>query len=390
MKLWNKIIHYPKIGLILLVYVAFIALGMPDGLLGVAWPSVRSGFNLPLDAVGILITCSVTGYVISSFSNGILIARFGVGRVLAMSCALTGIGLIGYTFVPQWWMMVALGLLAGLGAGAIDAGLNTYVAAHFHEGLMQWLHACYGIGITCGPIIMTFAVINLSSWRIGYRVVGIFQLILAVCFVATLPMWSRDDNKAKADEPLKLTDYKTPMLQTMQNGKAWLSAALFFFYVGGEVSLGTWTFSLLTEARGIAQGQAGMVTGSYWASFTIGRILAGLYAKKVGVDKLVQGSVIAALAGALLLALNLAPALNLVAVALVGLAIAPIFPALISGTSTRVGDKDAANTIGMQMAASAFGTAPHPQPAGCAGQAIFTRGYSRLSGGDLRQLIRAL
>ena len=140
MMVWTKIKTYPKISLVILSYVAFIALGMPDGLLGVAWPSIRAGFSLPLEAVGMLLTASVTGYMTSSFLSGPLVTRLGVGRVLAASCALTGVGLIGYTLVPEWWMMVLLGVMAGLGAGAIDAGLNTYVAAHFGEGLMQWLH----------------------------------------------------------------------------------------------------------------------------------------------------------------------------------------------------------------------------------------------------------
>src|SRR4030042_9398 len=145
MRALSKIKQYPKIGLVLLAYVAFIALGMPDGLLGVAWPSIRAGFSVPLDAVGLLLSAAVAGYLTSSFLSGPLIARLGVGNVLAASCAMTGAGLIGYTLAPAWWMMVLIGVVAGLGAGAIDAGLNTYVAAYFGEGLMQWLHACYGI-----------------------------------------------------------------------------------------------------------------------------------------------------------------------------------------------------------------------------------------------------
>jgi MFS family permease len=138
---------------------------MPDGLLGVAWPSIRGTFSIPLDAVGLLMFTGTAGYITAGFLSGPLITRLGVGRVLMGSCALTGMVLITYTLVPSWWMMVLLGAFAGLGAGAIDAGLNTYVAAHFSEGVMQWLHACYGIGITLGPIIMTFALTQWGSWR---------------------------------------------------------------------------------------------------------------------------------------------------------------------------------------------------------------------------------
>lgn len=356
MKIWTKIRHYPKIGLVILAYIAFIALGMPDGLLGVAWPSIRADFSIPLDALGMLLTASVAGYMTASFLNGPLISRFGVGRVLAASCALTGLGLIGYTLVPAWWMMVLLGVFAGLGAGAIDAGLNTYVASHFGEGLMQWLHASYGIGVTLGPIIMTIALTALNSWRVGYQVVGGFQLILATGFVLTLAMWNQQDTSATGEQPKRLTDYKTPMSETLRQPKVWLSVLLFFLYVGAEVSLGTWTYSLLTESRGIAPAVAGLFAGSYWATFTIGRVVAGLYAKRMGVNLLVTGGLVGALLGSLLLVWNPFPAANLLAVALVGFSIAPIFPAMMSGTSQRVGARFAANTIGMQMAAAGLGT----------------------------------
>jgi fucose permease len=346
-----------KLGLIILAYIAFIALGMPDGLLGVAWPSIRGGFSIPLDAMGLLLIMSTTGYLVSSFSSGKIIAWLGVGRVLVLSCALTGMALIGYTLVPEWWMMVLLGIAAGLGAGAIDAGLNTYVATHFGEGLMQWLHASYGIGVTLGPIIMTFALTTQNSWRLGYRIVGGFQILLAVCFILTLPLWMQNDKPAATGQPQKLTDFKTPLLETLQHPQVWLSMLLFFLYTGAEVSLGAWSYTLLTEARGIPTRSAGLWAGSYWGMFTIGRVLAGVYAKRIGVSKLVFGSLAGALTGALLLWWNPVEWVNLLAVALIGFSIAPVFPALISGTSQRVGARFAANTIGMQMAAGGLGGA---------------------------------
>jgi len=334
---------------------------MPDGLLGVAWPSIRAGFSIPLDALGMLLAAAVIGYMTSSFLSGTLISRMGVGNLLALSCALTGSALVGYTLVPTWWMMVALGVFAGLGAGAIDAGLNTYVAAHFGEGLMQWLHASYGIGVTLGPIIMTLALTNLNSWRVGYRVVGGFQFFMAACFVLTLSLWNARDDAPKESQPeKKLTDYNTPMGKTMRQTKVWLSVLLFFLYVGAEVTLGTWAYSLLTESRGVPPQIAGFWAGSYWATFTIGRILAGVYAKRMGINALVQGGVMLAFIGAILLWWNPSESVNLLAVALMGFAVAPVFPAMMSGTSARVGDHFAANTIGMQMAAAGLGTAIIP------------------------------
>jgi fucose permease len=360
MKIFERMKRSPKLGLILLAFIAFVAIGLPNGLLGVGWPSIRAGFSIPLDAIGMLLFTFVVGYMTSSFFNGILLSRMGVGRLLAASCFLTGMALIGYTLVPAWWMMVLLGVFVGLGAGAIDAGLNTYVAAHFGEDLMQWLHASWGVGTTLGPIIMTLWLTNLNTWRFGYRVVGIFQLLLAVCFVVTIPMWKRNDTPLKEGAKKRLTDYKTSMGETLRQPLVWLSVLLFFLYVGAETSLGTWTYTLLTESRGVDETLAGFFAGSYWFTFTIGRIAAGMVAKRVGVNKLVVGGLMGAVLGALLLVWNPNEIANVIAVALIGLSIAPIFPAMMSGTRTRVGDHYAANTIGMEMTATGLGTAVIP------------------------------
>ena len=351
-----------KLGLILLAYIAFISLGLPDGLLGVAWPSIRANFKLPLDSLGLLLLATTTGYLTSSFFSGRIMARLGVGGLLAASCALTGSGLIGYTLAPAWWIMVALGVVAGLGAGAIDAGLNTYIAANHGEGLMQWLHASFGVGITLGPIIMTTGLNLFGEWRVGYVIVGTAQLTLAVCFALTASRWKRAPTAEH--ETRRLTDYKTPLRETLRRPTVWLSMALFFIYVGIEIGLGQWVYTLLTESRHIAPQVAGLMAGSYWGMFTLGRILAGLYTKRVGVNTLVRLSLLGALLGALLLWLNISEAISLLGVAIVGFAVAPIFPAMVSGTRDRVGAQHAANTIGIQIAAAGLGGALLPGLAG--------------------------
>ena len=288
-------------------------------------------------------------------------SRIGVGKLLAISCTLTGVALIGYTLVPVWWMIVLLGVIAGLGAGAIDAGLNTYAAENFDVGLVQWLHASYGIGITIGPIIMTLGLTNFDSWHFGYRVVAGFQFLMALSFALTLSWWSpHPEPLAERKQENRLTGYKTSMAVTLRQPRVWLSVLLFFLYVGAEASLGIWVYSLLTESRGVPPGLAGFWTGSYWATFTVGRILAGLYAKRLGIDLLVQGGLGLAFLGAVLLWWNPFQAANLLAVALVGLAFAPIFPAFISGTSRRVGARFAANTIGIQIAVTGLGASIIP------------------------------
>lgn len=187
-----------------------------------------------------------------------------------------------------------------------------------------------------------------------------FQIVLAAGFLLTLSLWNKKELPEDIDEPKRLTDYKTPMGETLRQSRVWLSALLFLLYVGAEVSLGTWTYSLLVESRGVNPTAAGLWAGSYWATFTVGRILAGLFAKRTGVNLLLQGSLVGALLGTGLLIWNPTEVANLVAVAMIGFSIAPIFPALISGTSQRVGTNFAANTIGMQMTATGLGAAAIP------------------------------
>jgi len=355
MQFFKNNLRHKNINVIILAFIAFIALGLPDGLLGVGWPSIRMGFSVPLDAIGVFMVASVSGYIFSSFISGFLLVRMGVGRMLITSCFLTGVALIGYTIVPEWWMMVVMAIFGGLGAGAIDAGLNTFIAAFFGERTMQWLHASWGIGITLGPIIMTLGLATFDTWYFGYRVVGGFQILLAVLFLITLPIWNRYNSPTILENEKQLTDYKTPIRETLKQTQVWLSLILFFLYVGGEIGLGTWAYTLLTESRGIDPFLAGFFAGSYWFTFTIGRILAGLVAKRTGNNKLVIGGLIGAIFGATLLIWNPSEIANVIAVAIIGISIAPIFPAMMSGTRSRVGDQFTANTIGMQMAATGFG-----------------------------------
>lgn len=351
-------------GLIVLAFIAFISLGLPDGLLGVAWPSIRANFGQPLDALGMLLFASTSGYLTSSFLSGRAMARLGVGWLLALSCAATGIALLGYTLAPYWWVMVIFGVLGGLGAGAIDAGINTYIASEHGESLMQWLHASFGVGITSGPIIMTAGISAFSSWRWGYTLVGVAQITLALIFAMTAAMWKRKDAPAAHDEEKRLIDYKTPMRATLRTPAVWLSILLFFAYTGIELILGHWTYTLLTESRGIAPQVAGLWAGGYWATFTIGRILAGMFAARVRLTTLLRVCILGALAGAALVWWNPFPLVSLLGIALVGISVAPIFPGLVSLTSARVGAQHAANTIGMQIGAAGLGGALLPGFAG--------------------------
>ncbi|HSN93497.1 MAG TPA: MFS transporter [Anaerolineaceae bacterium] len=346
-----------QLALIAMIFIAFIALGLPDGLLGVGWPSIRTSFGVPLDSLGLLLTTSMTGYLLSSFFSGAIERRLGVGKILIISCLLTGLGLLGYTIVPQWWMMVGLGLLAGLGAGGIDSSLNAYVAGNYGPGLMQWLHASYGIGVTIGPLLMTFFLTNMAKWRPAYQVVGGFQLLLAFVFFLSLSLWPKAARGVKhaTAEKAKLDANRPGLFQTLKKGSTLIGLLQFFIYTGCEVALGMWAYSLLTEGRGVVSGLAGLITGSFWAFFTVGRILAGLLAYKLKMRKLVMLALGLALIGAVLLAWNQSPTFSLIAVSLIGFSYAPIFPGLVTGTESRVGKRHLTNAVGMQTASAGLG-----------------------------------
>jgi len=368
--------------LIALSFIAFISLGLPDGLLGVAWPTMRAGFNQPLDALGLLLVSTTAGYMISGFFSGVISRRLGIGRLLAFSCAATGLSLLGFTLVPYWWMVIAIGSIIGVGAGAIDAGLNTYVATHHSERLMQWLHASFGIGITLGPLIMTLGLNVTDTWRTGYWVVGSAQVALGVGFFLTARLWENPagNDATPAAEPTLTDDAghvtatqpkprATPTSETslpasLRTLPVWYSMGLFFAYTGLELTLGLWAYSLLTESRGVNAASAGLWVGVYWGMFTVGRMVAGVFANRLGHHRLVVGSLYLALTGSLLLGWNPIDGLGLIVIGLIGFAFAPIFPGMVSGTRQRVGAEHVSNTMGMQIAAAGIGAASLPALAG--------------------------
>ena len=361
------------LGVALLAFLAYVSLGLPDGLLGVAWPSMRRDFSLPLDSLGALFVTTTIGYLLSSFFAGRLTARFRLGVILAASTFFAGAALVGYAVAPGWWVVVGVGIAAGLGGGGIDAALNIYVVANHGERMMQWLHACYGVGATVGPAIMTLAVNSLGNWRWGYAIVGGLQLALAACFVATMSKWDGKIERRKSDGPADAGAKRhqdVPMLETLRQWRVWLSVFLFFLYMGIEFTLGSWAYTLLTESRDVSPRLAGFFMASYWGIFTVGRIGAGFYTRRIGQRVLVVGSLAVTLVGGVLLTLSVPGVINLVACAIIGFAIAPVLAALLSGTPGRVGERHTGNTIGIQIAAMGVGGAVVPSITGLIAERI--------------------
>jgi fucose permease len=354
-----------SVSLMALAFAASISLGLPDGLLGVAWPSIRHDFSRDHDSFGALMIAFTVGYLTSSFFGGRLMAHFKLGTLLTASTFSAAIALLGFSVAPHWWWIVSAAVAAGLGGGGIDVTLNNYIASNHGDNLMQWLHASYGLGAMAGPAIMTTAITLTSSWRAGYLLVGLLQLALMISFLLTISMWEYQNKKAVAPQQ---TDHPnnqdTSMRATLGNPRVRLSISLFFIYMGVEVAFGTWSYTLLTESRGVSAKFAGYWMASFWGIFTIGRIIAGIYTSRISRLKLITGSFLTALFATIVLALDINSIASLAAIIIIGFAISPILPALISGTADRVGSRFASNTIGIQIAAMGVGGATIPSISG--------------------------
>jgi fucose permease len=358
-----------KINLLLLAYIAFVALGLPISLMGVAWPTLRLELSLPLDALGLLFLSSTIGYLTSSFIIARLISRFGIGSLLIYSSLLSAVAFIGYTVAPSWTVIVIMGAVGGFGSGVMDAGLNTYLAAEYNEAQMQWLHASFGIGATLSPLIMTASLALFASWRPAFVFAGLLMVAITICFILTLSAWKRPKQLSSGaaesgDAERGLMDYHTSLWETLLRVVTWVSILMFLLYTGAELTLGNWTYTLFTEGRGVGPQLAGLWAGGFWATFTIGRILAGLYAHRLSLNTMLYNALVLALVGAILFWWNPIALVGVAGVFIVGFAMAPIFPGLVSSTSQRVGQRHAGNTIGIQISAAGLGGALLPSLAG--------------------------
>jgi fucose permease len=338
--------------LLLLAYLGFISLGLPDGLLGVGWPHMRADFGEPVGAVGFLLFVGIAGYLLSSVAAGFSIARLGVGWLLAGSTALVAAALAGYAVSPLLATVVVAALFVGFGSGAIDAGLNAYAARWFSARHMNWMHACFGLGATLGPLVMTGALAVGLGWRGGYGTVAAGQALLAVAFALTVRAW-RNGRPADGTTVTRLPAAR--VAQTLALPAVWRGAAAFAVYVGIEVGAGLWAYTLLTEGRDLPETVAGPAVSAYWGSLFVGRVILGVVADRAGTQRVLAGSMLGIAVGAGLVALPAPGWLAVLGLMLVGLAAAPVFPLLTLTTAERVGDGHADRAIGMQVAAAGLG-----------------------------------
>jgi fucose permease len=359
----------PRLLLLVIAYIGFVSLGLPDAVLGVAWPSLRESFLLPQSGLGLVLIAVGIGYFSASFSMGYLVERLGIGWLLTLSTLFMAVSLTGYALSQNWTFFLACGVIAGMGAGAIDGGLNAYAAEHFSGRQMNWLHASYGLGATLGPLIMTAALQQTGTWRWGYATVAFCMLAMTAAFALTRNQWATPSPEALVDVPAPIPHNPTPtphppspipqppatMKTALRHPLIWLQIGFFFLYTGLEVTAGQWSFTLLTEGRGVDVAQAGIWVSAYWAFLTIGRVAFGFLVNWMPMTQLVRLSLIGSLLGSVLLGLRGGAIMSFSGLALLGFALAPIFPCLMKQTPERVSKRLATYAVGFQVSAAMLG-----------------------------------
>ncbi|MFN8529219.1 MAG: MFS transporter [Anaerolineae bacterium] len=356
--------HPRSLSILLIAYFAFVCIAIPDGLLNIAWTYMKTDFNVQLESLGLLLTVAMVGRLLTSFASGVYIRRLGMSGFLIGGSVMLAVGVIGYALAPSWIVLLVVVAITAMGAGAIDAGLNTFISAYYTRGQLNWLHAAYGVGVTFGPILATFVIVTLSqSWRVSYWLALIPLALLVVLVFFTLSRWHftpADQSKASDAHPANAPS----LIESLRLPVVILSGLLFFAYGGVEIGVGQLSNTLFVEGRQVAQETASFWISLYWASFTIGRILMGFIADRVNVEVLLRACMIGALIGAGMLLTNLTPFLGFLGVAVMGFAFAPLFATLISETPLRVGERHAANTVGIQVGVVGLGGAALPYLAG--------------------------
>ena len=339
--------------LLAIVYVSFVSLGLPDAVMGVIWPAMRADMDQPLAALGVLTLTMTVCAALSAGFAGRIVARVGTGVVVAASCLMTALALVGFSIAPSFAWLVLLAIPLGAGGGAVDASLNHFVAAHYSSRHMNWLHGFWGVGATTGPAVMGLALASPGGWTRGILALGLAQLTLAALLWATLSLWRRErcqpaDTAATGEPPV--------VFKPVAHRALWLAPLCFLFYVAAEMGTGLWAASILVNNRGIGLAQAGFWVSLYFGSITAGRFGVGLVSERLGNRRLVRLGVTLALAGAALFALPGLPALmSLAGLVLMGLGCAPLFPSLMHEAARRFPAEVARTVIGRQMMAAYAG-----------------------------------
>ena len=344
--------------LLAVIYLAFISLGLPDSLLGSAWPSMYPEFGVPVSWAGVVSMIIAAGTIVSSLQSDRLTRRLGAGKVTAFSVAVTAVALFGFSFSKSFWMLCLWAVPYGLGAGSVDAALNNYVALHYKSRHMSWLHCMWGVGATLGPYIMGYALSGGQGWDAGYRYVGIIQITLTAILFFSLPLWKKNggtEEKERISEERPLT-----LKQIVRIPGAKEVMLCFFCYCAIEQTTILWASSYLRLYKGVPAGTAAGFAGVFFIGITAGRALSGFITMKLSDTQIIRLGMVLIAAGVAVLFLPGAWPLSLAGFCLVGLGCAPVYPCIIHSTPGHFGAERSQAVIGVQMASAYVGTCLMP------------------------------
>ena len=339
--------------LLVIIYIAFISLGLPDAILGSAWPTLHQDLGVPMSYAGVVTMIVAGGTIVSSFFSGKVIKKFGTGKVTTFSVFLTAAAVLGIYFSPSFIWICILGIPLGLGAGAVDSALNNFVALRYEAKHMNWLHCFWGIGATAGPFIMSLYLLKENGWRLGYLTIGIIQAVLVICLFASLPLWKKFEVKDNDDEDTHV-EVKVSTLIKLPGAKPALIS--FFCYCAIELTTGLWASSFLVVNNGLSAEKAAKWVSLYYLGITVGRFLSGFLAIKLNNKQMIRIGQVICIIGAVLLMMPFSNSLQLCGLILIGLGCAPIYPAMLHETPNRFGKELSQGIMGIQMATAYVGS----------------------------------
>ncbi len=341
--------------LLAIIYLSFISLGLPDALLGSAWPTMHKELNVPISYAGIISMITSAGTIISSLQSDRLTKKFGTGKITAFSVAMTAIALFGFSITHSYLFLCVWAIPYGLGAGSVDASLNNYVALHYESKHMSWLHCMWGIGATIGPYIMGYALTN-NNWNAGYRYISIMQIVLTAILFFSLSLWKKNDEENKEKISTKVLSLK----EIIKIPGAREIMICFFCYCALEATTGLWASSYLNIYKGVDIKTAASFGSLFYIGITVGRAISGFITMKLNDNQMIVLGESLILIGIILMIIPAVNIVSLIGFIIIGLGCAPIYPSIIHSTPSNFGAENSQAIIGVQMASAYIGTLAMP------------------------------
>lgn len=354
--------------LLVIIFIDFIGLGIPDSLFGAAWPEINVDFGLPISAANLVTVAITVCSIISSLASSKLINKFSTQWVAAVSTLLTAIGLFGFSVSPNMLTMCLFSLALGFGAGAIDSALNNYIAVNYKASHMNFLHCFYGIGVTVSPYLMSYA-LKSYSWRDGYKWVFIIQLCISVIAFLSLPLWKKVPSAPLGEEENGSAVKLSQLIKTPGIKSTWL---VYFGSCGMEYTVGTWSSSFLVNSRGFTADRAALFVTLYYAGMALGRFLSGVISSKLKPQKIIAIGAAIIIPALVLVAQPFAPSLSAIGLFLIGLGNGPLYPNMVHLTPKRFGNKLSQSVMGSQMSVAYIGILSSPALLGFLAQRFTT------------------